>query len=188
MRVDAPGGDTVDLHRRCWIGRGGRTPPGAIRVLGGDARLRLGPRSRLPAGHGRVQGWRRSRLPPRRPDAPGARRAGGHDPHRGANRRQRRGSPRRVTGVPSEITNRIFSATIQLGGPNLSMFSGPTVVQPMLVAAGRQVGRVAMAVGAELDATTGTLTLEPGHAGQRRLHADRRRRRIHPPGRARSRD
>ena len=24
MRIDAPGGDTIDLHRRCWIGRGGR--------------------------------------------------------------------------------------------------------------------------------------------------------------------
>ena len=84
MRVDAPGGDTVDLHRRCWIGRGGKTPPGAIRVLGRDARLRLGPRRRLPAGDGRVQGGRRSRVPPRRPDAPGARRAGCDDPHRGA--------------------------------------------------------------------------------------------------------
>ena len=43
MRVDAPGGATVDLHRRCWIGRGGTTPPGAIRVsaptLGYDSDL-----------------------------------------------------------------------------------------------------------------------------------------------------
>ncbi len=32
MRIDAPGGDTVELHRRCWIGRGGATPPGCVRV------------------------------------------------------------------------------------------------------------------------------------------------------------
>ena len=32
MRTDAPGGDTVELHRRCWIGRGGTTPPGCVRV------------------------------------------------------------------------------------------------------------------------------------------------------------
>ena len=32
MRIDAPGGDEVDLHRRCWIGRGGTTPAGCIRV------------------------------------------------------------------------------------------------------------------------------------------------------------
>src|SRR5690606_26565448 len=32
MRTDAPGGNTVELHRRCWIGRGGATPPGCVRV------------------------------------------------------------------------------------------------------------------------------------------------------------
>jgi hypothetical protein len=32
MRIDAPGGATVDLHRRCWVGRGGATPPGTVRV------------------------------------------------------------------------------------------------------------------------------------------------------------
>jgi hypothetical protein len=43
MRTDAPGGDTVELHRRCWIGRGGATPPGCVRVaataLGYDSDL-----------------------------------------------------------------------------------------------------------------------------------------------------
>ena len=29
MRTDPPGGYTVELHRRGWIGRGGSTPPGA---------------------------------------------------------------------------------------------------------------------------------------------------------------
>jgi len=32
MRIDKPGGSEVELHRRCWIGRGGGTPPGCIRV------------------------------------------------------------------------------------------------------------------------------------------------------------
>ena len=32
MKTEAPGGATVDLHRRCWIGRGGATPAGTIRV------------------------------------------------------------------------------------------------------------------------------------------------------------
>lgn len=31
-RIPAPGGDTVDLHRRCWIGRGGGTAPAALRL------------------------------------------------------------------------------------------------------------------------------------------------------------
>src|SRR5205085_8071805 len=32
MRTDAPGGNTVELHRRCWIGRGGATSAGCVRV------------------------------------------------------------------------------------------------------------------------------------------------------------
>ena len=43
MRLDAPGGATAELHRRCWIGRGGTTPHGARRVkaaeLGYDSDL-----------------------------------------------------------------------------------------------------------------------------------------------------
>jgi len=33
MKIDPPqGGETVDLHRRCWIGRGGETPSSCIRI------------------------------------------------------------------------------------------------------------------------------------------------------------
>ena len=32
MKIDAPGGQTVELHRRCWSGRGGATPQGCVRV------------------------------------------------------------------------------------------------------------------------------------------------------------
>ncbi|MCP3372775.1 PglZ domain-containing protein [Bradyrhizobium cajani] len=34
MRLDTPGGDAIDLHRRCWVGRGGATPAGSVRVPG----------------------------------------------------------------------------------------------------------------------------------------------------------
>jgi PglZ domain len=34
MRISSPGGDQVDLHRRCWVGRGGSTPPGTVRIAG----------------------------------------------------------------------------------------------------------------------------------------------------------
>ena len=45
MKIDAPGGHTVDLHPRVWIGRGGAELPGCLRVtskqigLGGDLEL-----------------------------------------------------------------------------------------------------------------------------------------------------
>jgi hypothetical protein len=33
MKIDPPGGQTVDLHARVWVGRGGRAAPGYVRVL-----------------------------------------------------------------------------------------------------------------------------------------------------------
>ena len=161
LRVDAPGGATVDLHRRCWIGRGGRTPPGAIRVsaatLGYDSDLDLVfPPGTAVFKAGGDLGFHHGGPTLQELIVPVV------TIRTAAQATPAKREPVTVTGVPTEITNRIFSATIQLGGPTMTMFSGPTVVQPMLVAAGRQVGRVAMAVGAELDSTTGTLVLNPG--------------------------
>lgn len=34
QRMDSPGGETIELHRRCWIGRGGATPAGSVRISG----------------------------------------------------------------------------------------------------------------------------------------------------------
>lgn len=44
-KIDPPGGQTVDLHRRCWVGSGGRESPSYLRAraadlgLGGDLEL-----------------------------------------------------------------------------------------------------------------------------------------------------
>lgn len=159
MRINAPGGDTVDLHRRCWIGRGGATPPGCVRVaasaLGYDSDLEFV----FPIGCGVFK-------------------AGGdlafH--HGGASlqeliipvvtvrstvRESAKSSPDIITasGLPEAVTNRIFSVTLQLGGPNASMFSNSVVVRPMLMSAGRQVGTVGMAIDTELNRATGCVTL-----------------------------
>jgi hypothetical protein len=32
LKMDSPGGDTVELHSRCWIGQGGTVAPGYFRV------------------------------------------------------------------------------------------------------------------------------------------------------------
>jgi len=45
QKIDAPGGDQLELHRRVWIGRGGAATPGVLRMsasdlgLGGDLEL-----------------------------------------------------------------------------------------------------------------------------------------------------
>ena len=156
MRIDPPGGKQVALHRRCWIGRGGTTPPGCLRVsaaaLGYDSDLdfvfptglgvfRSG--GDLAYHHGGpslqelvipVLGIRL----PARPD-------------------ERAVRPQVVvTGLPEAVTNRIFTVALKLEG----LF--PAVVKPLLVAGGQQVGAAGMAVNAELDRTSGNVTLQPG--------------------------
>ena len=40
MRIDPPAGKTTDLHRRVWIGKGGETAPGVLRVAASRVGLR----------------------------------------------------------------------------------------------------------------------------------------------------
>ena len=72
------------------------------------------------------------------------------------------GGPVTATGLPSAITNRIFSVTIQLDGRNLSLFSKELVVRPLLISAGKQVGGVGMAVDGDFDRATGCIQLQAG--------------------------
>jgi hypothetical protein len=52
--------------------------------------------------------------------------------------------------------------TIELGGPNLALFSTPTGVQPLLLSGTKQVGRVGMVIDGDLDASAGTVSMQPG--------------------------
>lgn len=160
MRTDAPGGQPIELHRRCWIGRGGTTPPGCVRVAaaalgyasdldfvfpigggvfkaGGDLAFHHGGPSlqelALPVVTVRLKGRESAR------------------PH---------AVPVTVSGLPDQVTNRTFSVTLKLGGQR-SLLPSAMVVRPLLMSAGRQVGAVGMAFGAELDRVTGCVTLEP---------------------------
>jgi hypothetical protein len=162
MRIEAPGGNEVDLHRRCWIGRGGATPSGSVRVsasaLGYDSNLDFV----FPLGSGIFK-------------------AGGSLAyHHGGPTLQELVIPVvtvrmlarppepvadsrvTVTGVPHAVTNRIFSVTIQRDGKSLSLFSNDLVVRPLLISAGKQVGGVGMAIDADLDRATGCVTVRGG--------------------------
>jgi len=161
MRIDAPGGDTVELHRRCWVGRGGTTPPGCIRVSAAS----LGYSSDLDFVF---------------PTAPSVFRAGGdlafH--HGGASLQELvipvltvrtmlqessrpTGGPIVASALPSAITNRIFSVTFTFGEHQMVLGATAIQVRPLLMSAGKQVGAVGMAVDAQFDRTTGCVTLEP---------------------------
>lgn len=162
MRTDAPGGDTVELHRRCWVGRGGTTPPGCVRVQASA----LGYASDLEFIF---------------PAASGVFRAGGdlafH--HGGPSlqemvipvltvrtkaREPARSSPGLIeaTGLPEAVTNRIFSVTFTYGAKQMMLGATGIQVRPLLMTAGKQVGAVGMAVDAQFDRATGTVILEPG--------------------------
>ncbi len=161
MRTDAPGGSTVELHRRCWIGRGGATSAGCVRVAASS----LGYASDLEFVF---------------PAATGVFKAGGdlafH--HGGPSlqevvvpvltvRTKMRESvrpsttPIEATGLPEAVTNRIFSVTFTYGAKQMLLGAAGIQVRPLLMAAGKQVGSVGMAVDAQFDRTTGTVNLEP---------------------------
>lgn len=164
MRIEAPGGAAVDLHRRCWIGRGGTTPAGCIRVsasaLGYASDLDLV----FPVGCGVFK-------------------AGGDLAfHHGGPSLQEMIVPvltvltkaptaeRGIIGsvnvvdVPSAVTNRIFTATMRSGGANLAMFAEPKVLRPVLIAGDKQVGSVCTVIDGTFDATTGCVTVPPNAA------------------------
>ncbi|MGH3694797.1 MAG: PglZ domain-containing protein [Pseudonocardiaceae bacterium] len=162
MRTDSPGGNTVDLHRRCWIGRGGATPPGCVRV----AASALGYASDLELVF---------------PTGTGVFRAGGDLAyHHGGPSLQElvvpvvtiRTSAHQakpvtapvisVSDVPQTITVRIVPATVTLGDDQLVLGATGMAVRAVLVSNGRQVGAVGMVRDAEFDAETEQIRLEPG--------------------------
>ncbi len=158
MRIDAPGGDTVDLHRRCWIGRGGATPAATVRVsasslgnagdldfvfpkgcgvlkAGGDLAFHHGGISLqemvIPVISVRTKGGTASVSAPA-------------------------GAQVEITEVPDVITNRIFTVKLRFAG----MYPPP--VRPVLITDGREAGTVQLAPGAQLDRSTGIVTLAAG--------------------------
>jgi hypothetical protein len=161
MRTSAPGGNTVDLHRRCWIGRGGATPAGCVRVpassLGYDSDLEFV-----------------------FPTATGVFKAGGDLAfHHGGPSLQEMvvpvltvrtkvresvrpsAGPIQAISLPDAVTNRIFSVTLALGDKQLKLDATAMTVRPLLISEGKQVGAVGMVVDGTLDRATGCVTIEP---------------------------
>ncbi|GAA0029125.1 PglZ domain-containing protein [Bradyrhizobium ottawaense] len=160
MRLDTPGGDAVDLHRRCWIGRGGATPPGSVRVPG----AKLGYATDLDFAF---------------PASTSVFKSGGDLAyHHGGTSLQEMVIPviavkLKVDGSAKAekdavtlthdfdtVTNRIFTVQIELGAASKDLFAGARKVRPLVVSDDRPVARAAIATGADL--VDGVLTLPPG--------------------------
>jgi hypothetical protein len=158
-RTDQPGGQTIDVHRRCWIGRGGANPPGTIRVTGAELGYDTDLDFVFPTGIGvfRAGGnlayhhggtslqemvipvlTLRTAVPPRAAGAAGE---------------------WSLRGVPRVLNNRTFGVTI--GYAHL-FDREPVTVRPVLMAGGEQAGEAGMAVDAPFDRDSKTVTIEPG--------------------------
>jgi hypothetical protein len=160
MKTDSPGGDTLDLHRRCWIGHGGTTPPGTIRVTGAELGYDTNLDFVFPTGLGVFRA------------------GGGLSFHHGSMSLQEivipvvslripmgdSKSPHRkvaqLLGLPDKVTNRTFGVRVLVVA---ELFTTDSVaLRVVLVSGGEQVGQTGMAIGADFDRTSGVLNVKPG--------------------------
>ena len=162
QRIDKPGGDEVCLHRRCWVGRGGSTPPGTVRAtaeqLGyaGDldfvfpssiAVFKSG--GDLAYYHGGLS-LQELLVPVLTVRMPTTRVAPAADVAITLKR------------LPKQIANRIVTFGFAV---EHDMFDADdVVVRPVLLSDGQHVGHVGMALDAEFDPLTHCVTIKPGDA------------------------
>ncbi len=159
-RIDKPGGDQVSLHRRCWAGRGGSTPPSTVRIsatqLGYDSDLDFvfpTNNSVFKAGgdlayyHGGLSLQEllvpvlSIRMPSKAKELSSE-------------------ISLSLTKVPEKIANRIVTFTIVA---DTSLFAqDPFSVRPVLLSNGQHVGHVGMVLDAEHDQLTHCVRMSPG--------------------------
>ena len=159
MTMDKPGGDTVDQHRRCWSGHGGKVTSSSVRATGAQLGYSTDMDFIFPRGlavfksggdlafhHGGISLQEMVipvitlRMPSREQDAGSS-------------------SVVKIVGHPEVLTNRTF-------GFNLvreDMFPAePIAARVLLIGEGQEVGRAGMAPEADFDRATATVQLEPG--------------------------
>lgn len=160
QRIPKPGGDQVTLHRRCWAGRGGSTPPSTVRIsgsqLGYDCDLDFvfpTNASVFKAGgdlayyHGglSLQELLIPVLSVRMPIA-----------------KQEATSDVEITlsKLPKQVATRIvtFGFSVQ----QMLFDEGELVVRPVLLHKGQHVGHAGMVLDAEHDQLTHTVKIKPG--------------------------
>ncbi len=161
MRIENPGGDVVEVHRRCWVGKGGSTPPGTIRVTGAELGYATDLEFVFPSGLGVFKaggglGYHHGGLSLqevvipvlsfRMPDVP---------------RKLAATQKAKLAGVPDKVTSRTFGLRVGVTG---DLFSTDPVPLRVIVVSkeGEQIGQAGMAVGGELDRPTGVLRINPG--------------------------
>jgi hypothetical protein len=162
MKTDNPGGQELELHRRCWIGRGGQNPPGTVRITSAELGYQGSLEFVFPVGLGIFK-------------------AGGDlTYHHGGLSLQEVIVPAvtvrletvttalapvrkvKISGTPTILTTRTLGVKLALEVGDLFQGGEPLELRPVLLAGGQEVGKAGMAVGADLDPNTQCLRLAPG--------------------------
>ena len=159
MKTDNPGGNTVDIHRRCWIGHGGTTPPGTVRVSGAEIGYDTNLDFVFPIGLGVFKA------------------GGGLSFHHGSvslqelvipvvslriplrDSKMPTGKVAQLRGVPDKITNRTFGVRVLVVGDLFT--TEPVALRVVLVSGNEQVGQAGIAIGGDLDRSSGILHVSP---------------------------
>lgn len=158
MKIENPGGQCVEIHRRCWAGIGGTAPAGAVRISGAELGYATDLDFIFPVGLGVFKS------------------GGDLTYHHGGLSLQEMVIPVvqvRVAApasaalpsgrismfdVPAVTAVRSLGARFKLEG---DLYTQPTAVRIVLQSNGEIVGEAGMAIGAEFDAATGCVTLVP---------------------------
>lgn len=159
MKIETPGGEKVDLHRRCWAGRGGKTPSGALRVTGANLGYDTDLDFVFPSGRGVFLA------------------GGGLQYHHGGLSLQEVIVPVlsitvdaagevvgpdakvQIHDAPEKITNRTVGVRVELAR---DLFAEPHWVRVVLLQQSEQVGEAGMVQGATMDPRTKRIQLTPG--------------------------
>ncbi|MGE0681305.1 MAG: PglZ domain-containing protein [Candidatus Binatia bacterium] len=160
MKTDNPGNETLDIHRRCWIGHGGSTPPGTVRVPGAELGYDTTLDFIFPTGLGIFKA------------------GGGLSFHHGGFSLQELVIPVvslrlptvtakataskqvELRDVPEKITNRAIGVRVNVSADLFT--EGTMAVRVVLLAGSEIVGQTGMVIDADFDRTSGIIQLRPG--------------------------
>ena len=161
MKLDAPGGEMIAAHRRCWVGRGGATPAGTVRVPAAELGYASDLEFVFPAGLGVFKAGgdlsfhhggpslQELVIPVLSFRVPGV-----------AQKAAPGGVEVTLHGVPERVTNRMFVVTVKVTG--IGLFPAEEVaLRVVLLAAQQQVGHAGMASGGEFDRERGVVRVKP---------------------------
>ena len=157
--MDPPGGDTASIHRRCWMGRGGQTPSGTVRVMGTELGYNTDLDVIFPTGTAVFSTQ------------------GGLSYHHGGISLQEMLVPVislrfpasveetssleiALEDCPHTLTNRTFGVKVAVASDLFQQ--EPVILRLILLSGGEQVGQTGMAIDADFDRTTGCVAVKPG--------------------------